>query len=157
MDTLTSRFIQLITRLKADGHIRNEGEFAKLINETQSGLTAMKTGKKRIRLEHIDLVKKAVPSFNANWLLKEGEEIYEGAGRVSVVDEPVGIYVPGKQAISGLMEQLDNRLGPEGKDLVIQLKQAIDRIILDKDELQQEFNDLNRKYRDKIEGMTGVE
>ena len=132
--TVESRFDSAISRLIADGYFQKQSDFASAIGENASGLTSIKRGVKRLRIEHIEKLKKVVPDFNTDWLLTGKGEVYQKEEVTqNIVAEPQSTYVPGKRDISSLLEDIESRLDPEGRKLVRHLKVEIDEIIKDKD------------------------
>ena len=124
-------FEKLTLKLISDGHFKNKGDVASAIGERS--LTDIFTGKKRIRADHLQKLKAAVPDLNVNWLFTEQGDLYESESS-SIASEPQSTYVPGKGDISSLMEDIESRLDSEGRKLVYHLKVEIDEVIKERDE-----------------------
>lgn len=141
----------LVNHLISDGHFKNKTELANAMGEnTASGLSELLAGNKRIRVDHLENIKKIVPEFNSNWLLTGEGDMYISPSTVYQVAEPQSTYVPGKGDISSLLEDILSRLDPEGAKLIYHLKVEIDNLIKERDKAKDEIIALVETLREKL-------
>jgi hypothetical protein len=133
------RFHELISRLGLDGHFQKQSEFAELIGEDASGLTSIKTGKKRLRLDHIAKLKTVVPNIDVHWLVTGEGDVYMKDNPQNVVAVSTGDYIPGKRKLSLVIEELRKVIPGEKLNLLNELKTEIDSIVEDRDRANMKF------------------
>ena len=140
-----NHFEKLALRLIADGFFRNKAEIAEAIGEKT--LTPILSGNKRVRADHLQKLKLAVPSFNVNSYLTGEGDVYLSGVAPSMVAEPQGTYVAGQPEVSTLLQQLVASPDvAEQERLAAAVRREIDQLIAARDEWQE-------KYTTKMEEM----
>jgi phage repressor protein C with HTH and peptisase S24 domain len=82
------RITQLLSSLKKSS-IKTEKEFGEIIGEDKKGISDLKHGRKKLRVEHIEAIKQAFPEINTTWLLSGEGSMYHGQEQDNLVTIPV--------------------------------------------------------------------
>jgi phage repressor protein C with HTH and peptisase S24 domain len=83
-----TRLEELIAYLKRENKISSQKDFGEKIGENPPGISDLKSGKKRLRVDHIEAIKKHFPEVNTTWLLSGVGEMYLDKETLSKIGHP---------------------------------------------------------------------
>lgn len=64
-------FSELVERLKEGSFIKSQSDLANAIGENKQGITDLKSGKKKVTMEHLESIKEAFPNFDLREFLSD--------------------------------------------------------------------------------------
>ena len=74
--TDNERFFKFFDYLKESGKLATQVELAAILGTNKAGINDLKSGKKKVTVEHLKSMKKSYPELNFDWmLLEEGDMI----------------------------------------------------------------------------------
>lgn len=68
MDPLVRRFRELLSYLKENKLVKSYKHFGELVEENNQSIIDLRSGKKKLSIEHLTKIKEVFPFINPNWL-----------------------------------------------------------------------------------------